>query len=377
MQPKKIFGEYLMEVQIIAAAVSFVITVILMPAIIRMGVRLGIVDRPGGRRIHKKSIPRVGGVGIILSLLIAFFFWSSVNSEFVITYFFAAIIIIFLIGLRDDVIPMHPFIKLLSICTCAVMIIYFYHIRIDSLYGLLPIDSLTIEWSYFITVFVILGLTNGYNLADGSDGLAGTIGSIVSLFLGIWFAQTNDYVFSMIMFCVTGAIFGFLRFNMHPARVFMGDSGSLTIGFLLSIAIIRFLQGNEQLPEGHEWKLHATVGSGMALMFYPIYDTVRVMLLRIISGKSPFSPDKKHTHHLLLRMGLSHSQIAFVIGLYSLINVLFIWLFGRWISDWLFIALLLLFSGLCYAFLYLRLKRYIGGALEGKMHYRKKRKRGQ
>jgi UDP-N-acetylmuramyl pentapeptide phosphotransferase/UDP-N-acetylglucosamine-1-phosphate transferase len=158
--------------------------------------------------------------------------------------------------------------------------------------------------SYGFTFLVIVGLTNAINLIDGLDGLAGTIILIASVSFGIYFYQTNGNIFhpyATVAFCLAGAIIGFLRYNLRKAIIFMGDTGSLVCGLLLSVMAIQFVQ------------MRPFPGSpvvAIAVLIIPIFDTVRVFTMRILSGKSPFSPDKNHIHHVLMELGLSQMGVV-------------------------------------------------------------------
>jgi len=159
-----------------------------------------------------------------------------------------------------------------------------------------------------------LALTNGFNLIDGLDGLAGTIAVISLSLLGTWFYIQGVESYALISFIFLGGVFAFLVFNWHPAKIFMGDTGSLTLGFTLGTLIIAFMEINEGLPEGSFMKFEPTFGLSVALMIYPLYDMARVFARRISQGKGPMSPDKSHVHHFLMRMGLKHNQVALLLG---------------------------------------------------------------
>jgi UDP-GlcNAc:undecaprenyl-phosphate/decaprenyl-phosphate GlcNAc-1-phosphate transferase len=274
-----------------------------------------LLDAPGGRKIHKGLTPSMGGIGIMLATFIGLATWLSLDQMAYTRFFLIAMGIMFTLGLRDDLVELTALQKLLGQCIAAFLVIGMADIRITSFYGFAGIYEIPLILSYFLTFFTIVVLTNAFNLIDGLDGLAGTLSTITLTFLGWWFITAGLLPYGIIAFTMVGAILSFLLYNWHPAKIFMGDTGSLSIGFVLSVLVILFIDRNGTMGEmASGFKFNAPIASGVAVLIVPIYDTARIFTKRAMKGKSPLSPDKSHVHHFLLRMGLSHDKVAYVLG---------------------------------------------------------------
>jgi UDP-GlcNAc:undecaprenyl-phosphate/decaprenyl-phosphate GlcNAc-1-phosphate transferase len=169
-----------------------------------------------------------------------------------------------------------------------------------------------------LTFFTIIVITNSFNLIDGLDGLAGTIATISLLAFGIWFFLVGDGVFAILSFAMLGSIFAFLIFNWEPSEVFMGDTGALVIGMTLAIMVIHFINLNFALPVGNVYKFDATIAAAACFIMIPLVDTMRIVILRLLKGQSPFKPDKSHVHHAIMRLGKTHSQTTIILGITQL-----------------------------------------------------------
>ncbi len=163
-----------------------------------------------------------------------------------------------------------------------------------------------------VTLFTLIVITNSYNLIDGLDGLASSIGIIAFFFFGIYFFLVGQTYYSMVCFAFIGALIAFLNFNWEPSRIFMGDTGALLIGFALAVITIKFIDYNHYLPVETPFKLTSSVAVGISVIIIPLFDTLRVFISRAMKKKSPFSPDKTHLHHILMRLGFSHSGTTLI-----------------------------------------------------------------
>ncbi len=227
-------------------------------------------------------------------------------------------VIIFLLGLKDDIVSIDPYKKLIGQIIAAFLVVIWGKIQINNLHGLLGIHHLPYLVGVLLTVFVIIVIINSFNLIDGIDGLAGGIGVIASLTFGTLFLLRGDYPLAIISFSLTGSLLGFLRYNFSPASIFMGDSGSLVVGFVLSILCIELLN-REQISDTN--LIYFTPPIALAILIIPLADTLRVFIIRIMQKKSPFHADRNHIHHLLLQIGFNHRKAS--ITLYT-VNALFI-----------------------------------------------------
>jgi UDP-GlcNAc:undecaprenyl-phosphate/decaprenyl-phosphate GlcNAc-1-phosphate transferase len=268
----------------------------------------------------------MGGIpilmGVIFSLLIALPFMEWVKLKF----FFIALALMFITGLRDDVLTLTPRDKLLSQILPVIILVVFGDVVLSSFYGILPAFVFPKPIIWIVSIFSVIIFTNAYNLIDGLDGLAGSIGMIVLLWFGVWFYFVDNYPLSLISFVFGGSILGFLFFNWQPSKVFMGDTGALTIGFLLSFLAIQFVNHNYALPETHEARFQASIGTVICVLIVPVFDTLRVIILRLRRFESPFHADRNHLHHQFLNLGFTHAQSVLILGGINLIFIFLAWI---------------------------------------------------
>lgn len=309
-----------MQQLLLTAGTSFLLAFLVFPVYIKILKKKDFMDDPGGRKIHTTKTPAMGGLPIFLGLILSLLLWSSFETLGEVKYMVGAISIMFVIGFRDDLINLRAFQKLLGQIAAAMIIVAVCDIRLDSFYGLFGIEDIPVWLSYLLSSFTIIVITNSYNLIDGIDGLAGSVGLISTLFFGIWFFLVGDTGLASICLALTGALIAFLNFNWAPSKIFMGDTGSLFIGFFLSIAAIKFIDLNDLLI-GQDYTFGASIGTAMAVLIVPLADTLRVFTKRIARGKSPMHPDRTHTHHILLRLGCNHAQAS---GILVTVNIIFV-----------------------------------------------------
>jgi UDP-N-acetylmuramyl pentapeptide phosphotransferase/UDP-N-acetylglucosamine-1-phosphate transferase len=194
----------------------------------------------------------------------------------------------------------------------------------------------------YLTIIVVI---NSFNLIDGVDGLAASLGILAMLIFGVYFFAIAQQAYALLAFSMAGSLVAFMIFNHHPAKIFMGDSGSLMIGLVNAILVIKFINvANTPLVLV---PVPSAVAIGFAVLIVPLLDTLRVFSIRIINGRSPFTPDRNHVHHLLLQRGLSHAAVTFTCVGIDIGFILLAW-FGRSLgpSYLLLIMLLLSFTGL-------------------------------
>lgn len=308
-------------VTFLAICTAFLIGFLITPVLILILKRLNLIDAPGGRKIHNGFIPSMGGISFVVGSIISILAWFSMEQLIEIRFFLTAFGLVFMLGLRDDMVDLSAWQKIGGQLIAASIVVIFGDIRFSSLYGFMGIYEIPDIISYIISIFTIIALTNSFNLIDGLDGLAGSVSVVTFLFLGWWFMQAGIVSYSMFAFILVGAVLSFLIFNWHPAKIFMGDTGSLSLGFALSVMTIFFVDSNGTMNDYEGWKFSAPIASGIALLIIPIYDTCRIFTKRTMKGKSPLAADKSHIHHFMMRMGLRHDQVTLTI---VLINTFFI-----------------------------------------------------
>ncbi|MFT3903166.1 MAG: MraY family glycosyltransferase [Niabella sp.] len=295
---------------LIAAVVSFVIAYLAIPVVIHIADVKKLFDIPDERKLHKNAIASLGGIGIFLGFISAglIFIPFSKYAEF--QYFLAASFIIFFIGLKDDLVLISATKKLIAQIIVAAIIIHLGGIRIDSLHGIFGIYEIPEAYGILLTYIIIILIINAFNLIDGIDGLAGSLSLFVLLLLGSYFYLANMPVYTMFALALAGGILAFLIFNFQPAKIFMGDSGALLLGTISAILVLKFI--NVAGSATSSMPVASSVALGVSIIIIPIADTLRVFSIRIFKGRSPFSPDRNHIHHLLVDRGLNHSAVTLI-----------------------------------------------------------------
>jgi UDP-N-acetylmuramyl pentapeptide phosphotransferase/UDP-N-acetylglucosamine-1-phosphate transferase len=309
-----------------------------MPLLVRFLRRRHVLDAGGRRKIHRGFIPSMGGVIICLAFLFAMILWIPLEDIAVRRFEWAAIALIFFTGIRDDIDPLRPLYKFVVQVIAAIMVVIAGDVHVTSFYGLFGIHEISITVSYGLSILFIIFVTNAFNLIDGIDGLAATIATVAFAFLGCWFYATGNQTEALRMACIIGALVGFLYYNWEPASIFMGDTGSLVIGFILSTSTLTFISANGSLPDDSLYKFPAVLSVGMAVVLLPIFDTVRIFLLRIRQGKSPFLPDKQHLHHVVLHIANTHAKTVRLILAGYVLTAGIIITAGKFFPDWVVLA---------------------------------------
>jgi UDP-N-acetylmuramyl pentapeptide phosphotransferase/UDP-N-acetylglucosamine-1-phosphate transferase len=219
--------------------------------------------------------------------------------------------VIFFVGLLDDILGLSPLKKLFGQIMASLPLVYKGGYVINNLHGFLGIGPIHEFWALGLSFLAILMFMNAFNLIDGVDGLAGSLGLMATVMLGIWFFLNNEWEYAAISACLAGSLLAFLFYNFHPAKIFMGDTGSLILGTVSSVLAIHFLKvaGNANAP----FVILNPSTLIFSIFFVPLFDTLRVFAVRLVKGKSPFSADRRHIHHLLMVIGFSPRSIVFLL----------------------------------------------------------------
>lgn len=297
-----------MHAIILGFITAFSLTYLAIPAIIRVAREKKLFDQPNERSAHEQPTPALGGIGIFGGAICGIILWTPIDTFGVLQYILAALFIVFLIGLKDDLMPVSPVKKLIAQLTAATILAYKSHIKITSLYGVMGVYELPELTSFILSIVVIVGIINAFNLIDGINGLAGSVGLFSCLTWGGWFFWVGRLELAVVAFSVAGAIVAFLKYNFTPAKIFMGDTGSLLIGTVCAILAVKFIELPREMPLGQPYAFQAAPAIAIGVLILPLYDTLRVFTLRLLNGGSPFHPDRTHIHHLLLDLGYSHMQ---------------------------------------------------------------------
>jgi UDP-GlcNAc:undecaprenyl-phosphate/decaprenyl-phosphate GlcNAc-1-phosphate transferase len=348
---------------------STLITIALVPMFRRLAVRFGVVDLPNPRKVHSTPIPRCGGVAMVFGAFIPVLFQTQVDPFLRALVISTAVIVVF--GVLDDMKGLNFKKKMAAQTISALIMIFYGGVKISSLGMLLPHDLILPDWIAIpLTLIFVVGVINAINLSDGLDGLAGGICLLIFICIGYLGYRSENMVIAVAAVGVVGGIFGFLRFNTHPATLFMGDAGSQFLGLMAVSLSIKLTQGNTPLSRMLP----------LILLGFPVLDTLSVMFERMAHGKSPFVADKNHFHHKLMRRGLYHSEA--VIAIYTLQAILVISAFFlRFHSEWVLLLSYLIFSGLILLGFFLtekadwQLKRssFIDAGIKGRLRFLKER----
>ncbi len=321
---------------------AFFVVLFTMPSLIKVARMKHLVDEPSEeRKLHHRSIPTIGGIIIFAAIIFSYSLWfpsgrsafSDPHSNFMLLYgemasayadfkiVIAAMVLLFFIGVKDDIIGFSPVKKLVGHFLVAYILVIIGDIRITNMHGILGLYELPNAVSIAFSFFTYIVLVNAFNLIDGVDGLAGGIGLISAVTYGFWLYWAGDVALALLAFTLAGSLVGFLVFNTHPARIFMGDSGSLIIGAILSVLAMRVVDHDtSRLPQ---WlRTVPTPLFAMAVIAYPLVDTFRVFIVRMARGTSPFQADRNHIHHRLMALGLGHRGTVLVLYCYAITLIL-------------------------------------------------------
>lgn len=306
----------------IITGTAFVCAYFVYPIIIYLSHVKRLSQAPNERSSHTMITPVLGGIGIFIGFIFSaavglFFLLPNLNLLVLVTIFLSSFAL-FVIGLKDDILPTKALKKLIAQIIVASFIVFITKNEINSLQGLFGIYELPELVSSIFTVFVFVVIINGLNLIDGIDGLAGLQSIVIMLMFGVYFALNNEFTLTLIACCLVGALIAFLFFNFSSQRkIFMGDCGSIFVGFIIAYFAVAALNVDTKMVCEYELKNSAVIV--MSILSYPLLDTLRVFIIRIYAKSSPFSPDRNHMHHLLIDMGMKHRNASVGITLYTII----------------------------------------------------------
>ncbi len=326
---------------------AFTLTYFAIPSIINIAREKHLCDEPNDRRSHSEATPSLGGIGIFAGVIFSITLWTPFKVFGNLQYTLASFIIIFLLGAKDDILPMSPYKKLLGEVLAAAILVFKSGVKITSLYGVFGIYALPEPAAVVLSIFTIIVIINAFNLIDGINGLSGSIGLLICVTLGSWFFLVDSMGLALVAFALAGSIIAFLKYNFTPAKIFMGDTGSLLLGLICSILAIKFIEMHRELTSSaYTFKSVPAVAVGILIL--PLFDTLRVFTLRILGGKSPFYPDRTHIHHLLLDAGLTHMKATGALVVTNILFIIFVVTFQNVGTLYLLLMTLFVASALTY-----------------------------
>ncbi len=308
---------------ILSFLIACFLSIVAIPVIINLSNLLNLTAKPGFRSSHATETPTLGGIAIFASTLIGYFLWPHAENQVdanLISLSVTGMVILFFLGLKDDILAVDPTKKLIIQIFASMILVAMGNFRVDNFYGIFGIHFVPEIVSVPLTVFIFIAIINSINLIDGIDGLAGGISLIAGIGFGIWFILNDHFSFGCLAFSMSGGLLGFLRFNFSKtSKIFMGDTGSLIVGFLLSIFSVEFLTLNVSYLHDPNAYFNAPI-IVLVLLIVPIFDTLRVFIVRISKGGSPFVADRNHMHHLLIDNGLNHFWASFTLWMVTIVN---------------------------------------------------------
>jgi UDP-N-acetylmuramyl pentapeptide phosphotransferase/UDP-N-acetylglucosamine-1-phosphate transferase len=337
------------EFQIISSLIiSLIISIASIPVIINISKLKDLMAEIELRSSHEKLTPTLGGVAIFAATLISYFIWDNPYEGHEIHLAVADLIILFFLGIKDDILILSPKKKLLIQIAASILLITLGDLRINSLYGLLGVNNMPYFLSILFTTFIFISLINAINLLDGIDGLAGTVGVMASICFGYLFFNLGLFAHATLAFSLAGSLIGFLRYNWSTKnKIFMGDTGSLIVGFLLSFFAVKYIILNSDYLYNPQLGNDAPI-LAMLILILPLFDTLRMFTIRLLAFKSPFEGDRNHLHHILIDQGISHMAATIILVGGNCLLLFVYFLFRPKFTNYEFIVTtILLFSTYC------------------------------
>ncbi|MGN0186601.1 MAG: glycosyltransferase family 4 protein [Paludibacteraceae bacterium] len=329
--------QFLYDYPFLFALITAALGAAFMPTVIRVAKEKKFVVKPNKRTSHVGLVPTVGGLDIFISFLI-FFVVFAFNHLPYSHYLLVGVTLILITGFIDDLIDLTVGGKLFGELLAGLFLIVFADVRMTSLFGLFGIGELPRVWSYLLSFATFIVITNALNLIDGVDGLASGLGMLYCCVFAVYFQLVGDWNTAMLGYALLGALAVFFCYNVFGGtrrKIFMGDSGSLLLGFMISWFVFRFMCLNAEGAIPEVYQVQAAPAVAFCILFVPLFDTLRVMMTRIKKHKSPFSADRNHIHHLLLSLGLQHRQVTCVLFGVSLLFVALAYVGRSWRNEML------------------------------------------
>lgn len=340
---------------ILSFITALLVTFYAIPSIIKVAKVKHLMDEPDERSSHLEITPSLGGIGIFAGVMISIVIWTPFDLFGNLQYILAAFTIIFLIGAKDDILPMSPGRKFAGEFVAALILVTQSDIHITNFQGVFGIYDIPYWAGIVATLLTILLIINAFNLIDGINGLTATLTALITVFFTAWFFLVDELALSLISFSTTGACVGFLYYNITPAKIFMGDTGSLFFGLICSVLAIRFVELNIVLAEESKYAVSAAPVVAIGILALPVLDTLRVFAGRILRGKSPFAAERNHIHHLTIDSGFSHMEATVILALFNALLIYLVLEFQHVDINMLLVGLVLIY--LLYIEVFTRISR--------------------
>ncbi len=334
---------------IISTLTAFVIAYVSIPSIIKVSEMKSLFAEPNERASHHKKTPTLGGVAIFAGFMLTILLFITPAKIPDLQYVVAASLIIFFVGIKDDILIIAPWFKLAGQALAALILVILGDVRFTHLHGFFGIFGINYITSSTISILFIVVLVNAYNLIDGIDGLCAGIGIVTAAAFGGWFAIVGRVEYALVAAALIGALMAFFRYNVFGGanKIFMGDTGSQLVGLVIAVLTIHFNEFNIN-PEYH-FGISSAPSVSFGILMIPIFDTMRVMFIRFNIKRSVFQADRNHIHHRFLRVGFSHLQSTIILVSINIFFIAFSYYFQFVSIRRLLLILLLL--GMIYSYI--------------------------
>lgn len=319
---------------IIIFFVSFLLTFLMIPKLIGVIRFKKLMDNPNNRSSHFTDTPTLAGIVFFVSLIISVFFIHYYDNVDISINIVAGLTILLIIGLKDDLVVLSAKTKIIAQLIAISFLLFNSDMNFESFHGFLGIVEIPYLVGIGLGYLIILYVINAYNLMDGIDGLAALIGILAFFIYSIFFYKMGLDVYFLLSVVSLGFLLAFLRYNVSKkSKIFMGDTGSMIVGFLLGLMTLRFIATDTaQFGKINVLPMNAIVIS-VSILFFPIIDVLRVIVIRTIHKKGAFTPDRRHLHHVFIDKGLSHFRASLTIIFSSIISFLIIYLSNTHLSS--------------------------------------------
>ncbi|PQJ73077.1 MraY family glycosyltransferase [Polaribacter butkevichii] len=349
-------------VSILAVINSLLLVYYVIPKISWVIITRNLNEKPNERSSHKGATPTMAGVAFFITLIMTLFFIQYYDTEHIGLNLIASATLIFMVGVKDDLVVSSPKAKLFMEALAVLFLFFHNALESSNLNGFLGIFEIPLWFVYIASTILVLTIINAYNLIDGIDGLASIIAIIIFSVFALIFYSINLFFYYLVCLSFIGMLFAYLFFNFSTKnKIFMGDTGSLLIGFCIAFLSLRFMAIDVSLYSHFTFKPENGFFILMAILCIPLFDMLRVIGVRLLHNKSPFYPDRNHSHHVLIDFGMSHFKATMLLGFINYMFVILIIILGTFLNSFKMLAVFFIAFGL-FLLLFYKLKRSINAA---------------
>ena len=321
-------NEFMSNINIVSVLIfvnSFFLVYIIIPKIRGVIISHKLHDHPDDRSSHNISVPTMAGVSFFITLIMTVFFIQNFDADKIGLNLNAAVTLVFMVGLKDDLVLTSPRSKLVMEILAILFLLFSIHMQVFSLDGFLGIYEIPKLFSYPLVILLLLSIINAYNLIDGVDGLSSVIAIIIFSIFAIIFLDSTNYFYFLICLSFIGMLLAYLIYNFsHTQKIFMGDTGSLIVGFCIAFCTLKYLAMDVSSLSFVFFKPENKLIVLAGIIWIPLFDMLRVIGVRLLNGGNPFYPDRNHIHHILVDCGMAHYKIALLFGVINCIIIVLI-----------------------------------------------------